>query len=136
MVAYNFKDRFVWPIKVGLGLAKQDSFGAPKPKRQTIRAYGKRRHAREGETLQLYTAQRTRQCKKIADVRCTEVHRVIIWPDVMAIMLNGVIMTARQITKFARSDGFADAHDMQAFWRKEHGDSKFEGVLIRWEPLT
>lgn len=136
MVAYSFKARFVDPIRSGLGYYEHIDGMNPTPKRQTIRAYGKRRHAREGETLQLYTAMRTKQCKKIADVRCTEVSRIIIWPAIMVIMVNGLIMTARQIQKFARADGFADAADMQAFWHREHGDAKFEGVLIRWEPLT
>lgn len=148
MVAYSFKEQFVVPIAIGLGLELNPdklpwlhgfSIAAGieiKPKRQTIRAYGKRRHAREGETLQLYRGMRTRQCFKIGEATCTEIHRIIIWPDVMAVMVNGVLMTARQLMKFARADGFANVKDMQAFWLEEHGTDKFQGVLIRWLPLA
>lgn len=100
MVAYSFKKRFVAPIRAGLGLIMKDDKGnwlqcesviddgatvshpfdpykdlAPeaRPKRQTIRAIGKRRHARPGETLQLYTAMRTKQCEKIGEARCIAV---------------------------------------------------------------
>jgi hypothetical protein len=61
MVAYSYKARFVAPIRVGLDLptlAEHLEMGGYhpgqiiRPKRQTIRAKGKRRHARPGETLQ------------------------------------------------------------------------------------
>lgn len=52
MVAYNFQSRFAGPIKRG-------------EKSHTIRKNGKRRHARPGEPLQLYTGMRTKSCKKI-----------------------------------------------------------------------
>jgi hypothetical protein len=80
MVAYSYKRRFINPIRVGLGLPPLFQFGPHKlvgdmdaeirPKRQTIRAFGKRRHARAGEILQHYTAMRTKQCTKIGDARC------------------------------------------------------------------
>lgn len=132
MVAYNFKERFIDPIQVGLGRTLRSDI---RPKRQTIRAIGKRRHARAGETLQLYYAMRTKQCFKIGDSRCTSVERIIIYPDTMIILRVGVIQTARQIQNFARQDGFENVADMQQFWLEEHGPSKFEGALIQWEPL-
>lgn len=135
MTAYSFKKRFVDPIRSGLGNYEHIDGIIPRPKRQTIRAHGKRRHARPGETLQLYTAMRTKQCKKIGDARCTEINRVLIWPDVIAIMVNGVMLGPRQLREFSRADGFDDPKDMQQFWLKEHGADKFEGVLIRWEPI-
>lgn len=138
MPAYSFKKRFIWPIKVGLGMAMPDSFGAPWPKRQTIRATGKRRHARPGEIVQLYHAMRTKQCFKIGEGRCTEVAPVIIWvnPETIAIERSKMLMNRTEMDIFARSDGFSDALDMAAFWRKEHaGIEKFEGVLIMWEPI-
>ena len=63
MSAYSFKRRFVNPIRVGLcldpifqiGKHEVSEMEAPiRPKRQTIRAEGKRRHARPGEIVQLY----------------------------------------------------------------------------------
>lgn len=53
MVAYSFQKTFVPAIRAGV-------------KRQTIRA-DRRRHARPGESMQLYSGMRTRQCFKIID---------------------------------------------------------------------
>lgn len=52
MPAYNFQKQFAPLVESG-------------QKRQTIRAIGKRRHARPGESLQLYTGQRTKACRKL-----------------------------------------------------------------------
>jgi hypothetical protein len=52
MVAYSFQKQFVPAIISG-------------KKRQTIRAFGKRRHAYVGEPIQLYVGMRTKQCAKI-----------------------------------------------------------------------
>jgi hypothetical protein len=134
MVAYSFKQRFVQPIRVGLSRVSL-SFDCP-PKRQTIRAIGKRRHARPGEELQLYFAQRSPECELIGKARCIAVENIIIWPGNMTIMLAGKIQTARQIQSFVRQDGFEGVEDMQLFWKENHpGIDKFEGVMIRWESL-
>lgn len=85
MVAYSYKAGFVAPIRVGLGLAVLDLHyelggylpGQPiRPKRQTIRANGRRRHARPGEALQHYHGMRTTKCFKIGDARCKGVSDV------------------------------------------------------------
>lgn len=120
MVAYSFKKRFAELIVTGA-------------KRQTIRA-PRKRHARVGEDLQLYTAMRTKQCRLLALAKCTHVLPIRI--DLAA----GVISLPTQIYNcpvsrdlFAVSDGFADFEDMRAFWNAEHPDApRFEGVLIRW----
>lgn len=133
MVAYSFKARFVKPIKAGLGLKVYAEPGDPPcaPKRQTIRAIGKRRHARAGETLQLYTAMRTKQCQKIGEAKCIYVVPITIQVLKSALKFSSYVSDAEA---FARYDGFANLADMHAFWIKEHGPGKFEGVLIRWEP--
>jgi hypothetical protein len=143
MVAYSFKRRFVNPIRVGLSKISL-SFDCP-PKRQTIRAIGKRRHARPGETVQLYTGMRTRQCEKIGDGRCTDALEIRI--QVSAGRIDIAPGTREAITHqkpqhldaFAVSDGFADWADMREFWREEHGDlarlGPFVGRLILWEAL-
>ena len=46
MVAYSFNKRFIQPIRVGLSSVSL-SFDCP-PKLQTMRAIGRRRHARPG----------------------------------------------------------------------------------------
>ncbi len=142
MVAYSFKQRFVAPIRIGLGkevfdAAYQSDSVVLRPKRQTIRAIGRRRHARPGETLQLYTAMRTKQCEKIGDSRCTEVIPIflVVKTSSMPIKLDGAVVDLVRMDDFARADGFENADDMHAFWKKEHGLGYFNGVLIRWEPI-
>lgn len=133
MVAYSFKGRFAEPIVSG-------------EKCQTIRALRKR-HARVGEAVQLYTAMRTKQCRKLLDVDpvCTVVHDVKILissdhPDIIAgIRIDDIPLLAGSVEEFAWSDGFragADGDsatlDMGRFWLKEHGEGSFHGVLIKW----
>lgn len=138
MVAYSFKPRFVVPIRAGLGL---DAPPVPlvRPKRQTIRAIGKRRHARPGEQLQLYQGMRTRDCFLIGRATCTKVQEVAIWPSEIdfRIALDGSDLMPTGIKDFAKDDGFDDEHDMLAFWHQSHrGLDYFEGVCIRWEPIA
>lgn len=122
MVAYSFQPRFVAPVLSGR-------------KPQTIRAIGKRRHARPGDELQLYTGMRTRACKLILKSRCLSVRPITIvtshgwkvWVDDEAFL--------KDLDAFAQRDGFVDLADMQAFWAKHHPDVvRFDGVLIEWKP--
>ena len=124
MVAYSFQQRFVAPILAGT-------------KHQTIRAERKR-HARKGETLQLYTGMRTRHCSLIGVALCTDVSR-------LRLGIEGDWLEARdwrwhargRLDGFARDDGFADWPEMQHFWRQQHpGIPIFTGVLIRWNYLV
>lgn len=123
MVAYSFQKRFADPIVAGT-------------KRQTIRA-PRKRHARPGEALQLYTAMRTKQCRLIANAKCLDVLDVEL--DFYAGEVRagfGVIAVNLEsgADEFARLDGFADWSDLRAFWEKEHpGVDRFQGVLIRWQ---
>lgn len=150
MVAYSYKGRFVAPIRVGLGLPVLDLHyelggylpGQPiRPKRQTIRANGRRRHARPGETIQQYYAMRTTKCFKIGDARCSAVRPIKIFVATgKVIIANETICHPRGLDEFARRDGFNDWTDMQDFWREEHGGEltrlgPFVGVLVEWVPL-
>lgn len=77
MVAYSFQKQFVAPILSGI-------------KRQTIRSE-RRRHARPGETLQLYTGMRTRHCTKIMpDPVCVGLDEVSIDLSLLAAFLEPV----------------------------------------------
>jgi hypothetical protein len=153
MVAYSYKPRFIVPILVGLGLVEPGdgelTVGAftistfvrknlPRPKRQTIRAIGKRRHARAGDGLQHYTGMRTKSCKLIGRATCTSTAAIAIdvRPHALHVSVDGENIKGGRIHDFAREDGFEHGEDMLAFWQKEHGMGKFEGVLILWEPLT
>ncbi|MBP9184274.1 MAG: hypothetical protein KBF78_14155 [Fuscovulum sp.] len=125
MVAYSFNPRFEVPIREGW-------------KTQTIRAVGRRRHARPGEMIQLYCGLRTATCRKIVpDVRCTDAMRLDIFfgasGGIDVIRTDGV--RVRDMDAFAVRDGFTDLEDMEAFWKAHHRGalmSGFRGVLIEW----
>jgi hypothetical protein len=123
MVAYSFKERFIAPIETGT-------------KRQTVRADGKRRHARPGEDLQLYYAMRTKQCRLIRRARCIDVAAIRLRFQRPDVILNyGARAIHYAPDAFAREDGFKDWADLCAFWEAEHGAlHEFEGTLIRWAP--
>lgn len=124
MVAYSFKPRFVAPIQAGT-------------KRQTIRA-DRKRHARPGEQLQLYTGMRTKQCKLIARSTCVSVDLVLLnFADHGVVRVNGIVLFSdAAMQDFAHRDGFTSWADMRAFWRENHpGMEQFEGVIIRWGDL-
>lgn len=123
MVAYNFQMRFAGAIE-------------SRRKRHTIRKNGRRRHARAGESIQLYTGMRTRSCRKLIDPDpiCDGAFPVEIVVDVEAlrsVMVGGVAV--RSLDAFARSDGFKSAADMHAFWLDFHGVGLFQGTLIEWK---
>lgn len=123
MVAYSFNPRFEMPIREGW-------------KTQTIRAMGRRRHARPGEMLQLYVGLRTAQCHLILpEVRCTDVMKVVISFDgdgaIERVITDGV--PVRDLDAFAVRDGFTDIDDMSEFWRREHGPvGLWYGLIIEW----
>lgn len=132
MVAYSFRPRFVGPILAG-------------EKHQTIRAVrtGRSRHARVGETLQIYTGMRTRNCRLLGTSVC-----VAKWPITLQFGDEGFIeVNSHRITtmagmcRFAKKDGFENWWDMERFWQEAHpalrterGWVKFTGVIVFWDP--
>lgn len=142
MVAYSFKSRFVTPIRIGLWLPAPSEFGVElptTPKCQTIRAEGKRRHARPGEELQLYHGLRTKSAFLIGRARCTDIKPIYIEVEAPLIIIGDQhrITTRSELDEFARNDGFKDYEDFALFWYEEHHETMndFNGLLIRWEPL-
>ncbi len=142
MVAYSFKKRFVSPIQLGLKIKVDPKYRIVPvrdllPKTQTIRAEGKRRHARKDETLQLYHAQRTKQCFLIGTAPCRSVESIelLLENTSMDVKIEGFKLKSRQIDEFIREDGFLDVADMLEFWKTEHpGVTHFRGFLIKWTP--
>lgn len=123
MVAYSFQKQFAEPILAGT-------------KGGTIRA-DRKRHARPGEDLQLYTGMRTKHCRLIARRRCLAVEPIELRlrPDAIFFPFS-VIVSARRLDAFARFDGFADWDALRAFWRETHEAlDVFAGQNIRWLPL-
>ena len=123
MTAYSFKAQFRAPILAGT-------------KRQAIRA-DRKRHARPGEELQLYTGMRTRQCAIIGRAVCLDVRPVQInvemqmWDD-GEFTYEGKV----EMERLAQADGFASWDDMREFWRREHpGVLVFSGLVVRWGRL-
>lgn len=127
MVAYSVMKRFVEPVQLGL-------------KDHTIRAEraGRSRHARPGEPMQLYTAMRTKHCRKIIDPDpiCIGVHPIRILRGnygIHTVHLPGVVIERQEeLDLFARSDGFEDLQDMSMFWDNYQKPGDFFGVLIKW----
>lgn len=124
MVAYSFQERFCQKV-------------VDCEKRQTIRA-DRRRHARPGESLQLYFGMRTKQCRKLIspDPICVSVDpiRILVPTDGSGckVATFNLIEPTLVSDRFAQLDGFDDAKDFSAFWLKVHGAGLFTGVLIRW----
>ena len=120
MVAYSFQKRFVPPILGGV-------------KDQTIRGE-RRRHARPGEELQLFTGMRTRHCKLVARRPCVAVRSMVM------MLGSGLIVVDNRrvddLDAFARRDGFRDFDDMSTFWDADVRCRMWSAWLIRWEPIA
>ncbi|MCU0946779.1 MAG: hypothetical protein MUF47_00795, partial [Porphyrobacter sp.] len=119
-------------------------------KLQTVRGH-RRRHARPGEPIQLYTAMRTKHCRKIVDVdpiciRLWDI-RIVVDPSDRRLISNmeieGIWQAPWDIEAFAQRDGFTACEGKSAtrrmgeFWLKSHtagsdGRIDFSGVCIRW----
>jgi hypothetical protein len=77
MVAYSFQKRFADAVLAGL----EPGPWRPGMKRWTLR-HDRRRHARPGEAVQLYTGMRTRSCRLLGRAQCQAVVPVLIgWDD-------------------------------------------------------
>lgn len=120
MVAYSFQPRFVDPIRT---LAK----------RQTMRNR-RRRHARPGETVQLYTGLRSHRCRLIGTATCTRVAAVALDFVKNEIVVGPAhIDMADELDWFARADGFDDWNDLRGWFADTHDAvANWSGVLIEW----
>lgn len=119
MVAYNFQARFADAVENGL-------------KRQTIRARGKRRHAKPGDAIQLYTGMRTKSCRKLGDATCLASVAIVI--DRNALIIAGTSVYGWHRTCRARDDGF-DSFDSMVDWFEQTHGLPFRGELIKWGEL-
>lgn len=98
-------------------------------KRSTIRAKRKR-PIRPGDRLYLYTAQRTRDCRKLGEADCLSVYDIMIGND-NHIKLCGESLSFIESTWVARLDGFQSYPEFLAFFQKRHG-LPFHGDVIEW----
>lgn len=116
MVALNFSPQFAPLVAAGT-------------KRQTIR---QTRRAAPGDSLQLYTGQRTKDCHKL------------VTPDPICTISMYVGLTKRNVTlgdaskfppsmdDFARADGFDDYDAMWKWFSERYTTNSFTGFVIGW----
>ena len=114
MPAINFDKRFVDAVQAG-------------EKRQTIR---KKRNVVPGDTLQLYTGQRTKECKKIGEGECVSVELVSIGDYSVEVAGRPIF----DLDNFAKADGLRDWPDIHMFFHALYG-LPFKGILIKWRLL-
>lgn len=127
VVAYSFKPQFEEALRSG-------------DKAQTIRALGKRRHARPGEMVQIYVGMRTANCRLLFQSECVEVVPITIDQVHMGVdseghptwkvKIDGRRLSPKEITDLALADGFPNRYDFYRFFEDR---LPFEGVLIRWK---
>lgn len=133
MVAYSFRSRFVEPIRLG-------------HKQHTIRN-DRKRHAEPGETLQLYTAMRTRQCRLIGTATCYFVCQITIdFVHLRVDRAGEILQTREERDRFAVSDGFNNWTDLMQWWREDRTNrtthrnhspmQTFSGVIIEWRDFV
>lgn len=113
MVALNFSPEFVEPIING-------------QKCQTVRGTLR---CKVGDTLQLYTGQRTKRCRKIANAICIDTDYCAIRP---AYITFGDADKHPSADDFARADGFADYADMVKWFQQRYDQHSFIGHVIKW----
>lgn len=114
MVAINFQRNFADDIRAGR-------------KTQTIR---KTARAKTGDTLQLYTGQRTKECSLIGTATCAICEPITIAEDyVSAGMFRLPSGDAEHIAKI---DGFKNLAAMRDWFRDRYGALPFDGYRIMW----
>lgn len=123
MTAYSFKAQFADPILAG-------------SKGGTIRA-DRRRHARPGEELQLYTGMRTKHCRLIARKTCIAIEPITLvfdpsWWVRLGTLENHRDLHGKELDRFAQFDGFVSWTQMMRFWAPARN---FTGWHIRWALL-
>lgn len=123
MPALNFQKQFAADVESG-------------KKCQTIRALRKDgRDPKPGERLFLYTGMRTKACRKLGEVECRAVDRVVIGPSGIGFegpsFIEPLARTSVGADIAAKEDGFENFAEMRAWFEKVHG-LPFDGLLIRW----
>jgi len=116
MPSFNFKKEFADSVRTGR-------------KHQTIRAKRKNR-PRPGQTAFLFTGLRTVSCKRLGEHPIENVHDITITKKSVAID-GEYLQKHKDLTRFAKDDGFTCFRALTMFFEKEHG-LPFNGDLIIW----
>ena len=96
-------------------------------KRSTIR---KTRRCKVGDTMQLYTGQRTKDCRKIKDVVCIGIAKIEITEDIpwFVSLVEGNIFPKKVLHQ---QEGFQNCAEFVDFFRQTYG-LPFVGWLHAW----
>lgn len=158
MVAYSFDKRFIGHVLAGL----EPGPWLPGMKRHTLRAprEGRSQHARPEQPVQLYTAMRSKQCRQLGRAVCRLRMPVTLvfaggmlsirrrWgatprskvadlaPIVQQLLARDRLESPAEIDEFARTDGFANAPAMAAYFEAPTSLQTYhmQMVLIAWSP--
>jgi hypothetical protein len=114
MVAFNFSPQFVEDVESGR-------------KTQTIRQTSR---AKAGDTIQLYTGQRTKGCRKLGDAVCID--SMYIGMTACGITLGDADRYPGTNDDFARADGFRDYAAMWGWFSERYETHSFTGYITRW----
>jgi hypothetical protein len=136
MVAYNFQKTFAPLVESG-------------QKRQTLR-FPRRRDARPGEPLQLFTGQRTKYCRKLIapDPTCLDVLPVTLQtckidpetaPEGFQVLIEEIQLDLEHLTLFCQADGFKSRKGFWDFFARQYPEvivfPAFEGIGVVAEML-
>lgn len=139
MVAYGFQAEFIPLIleRRKTGTIRQERKG------------GGNRHARHGDTMQIYSGWRTAQARREATAECLDARPIRLnfrygfvkvfngrsW--IFAASL-GAALSPVGLEGFAWADGFEDWDALEKFFRAKYHmpEWEFSGVWIRWDPDT
>ncbi len=117
MPAINFKAQFADMVESGR-------------KTQTIRK-PRKRPVKVGDTVHLFTGQRTKACRKIGEGMVVETRRVVI--TAVFIWVDSVVFTCESsLDEIAHNGGFNSWDEMVEWFQKTH-KLPFDGDFIRWE---
>lgn len=128
MPSLNFKKQFAELVRSG-------------KKCQTIRA-PRKRPIEVGDTLHLFTGQRTSYCEKLAIVKCVSVEKIELYvkadPYERHVIVQGCLYPDELKERLAIADGFASFSQFFGFFFDNDPAKElrgFHGDLIKWEPF-
>ena len=117
MVAFNFQERFADKVASG---------EKPSTIRSTMRC-------KIGDSIQLYTGQRTKECRKLGEGVCVGVAEITIGlADGTPWAISGRIGEVFHHSRLSQQEGFKNEMEMVDFFRQRYG-LPFTGYLHAWE---